>query len=161
MNKRIRLAMLPLAISALLAVSPVMAQNTSAAISGHVVDSSGQPVANATVQIVHEPSGTTRVVTTDAKGNYKASGLRVGGPFDVTVSKDGTSTQKDNVYLKLAQITAVDLAMSASEQNAQELGAIQVQATATALTFQPDNKGLSTNVSQAATGGHAVGQSHH
>ncbi len=148
MNKRIRLAMLPLAISALLAVSPVMAQNTSAAISGHVVDSSGQPVANATVQIVHEPSGTTRVVTTDAKGNYKASGLRVGGPFDVTVSKDGSSTQKDNVYLKLAEITAVNVAMGASEQNAQELGAIQVQATAAGLVFQPDNKGLSINVSQ-------------
>ena len=148
MKKNIRLAMLPLAISALLVAAPVMAQHTSAGISGRVVDSSGQPVANATVQIVHEPSGTTRVVTTDAKGNYQASGLRVGGPFDVTVSKDGTSAQKDDVYLKLAEVTGVNLIIGAGTQNAQELGTISVQATAGALTFQPDNKGLSTNVSQ-------------
>jgi outer membrane receptor protein involved in Fe transport len=149
MNKRIRLALLPLAISTLLVVTPVMAQNTSAAISGRVVDSSGQPVAGATVQIVHVPSGTTKVVTTDASGRYSAQGMRVGGPFDVTVSKEGmTQSEKDDVYLRLAQDTDVSLIMAGSEQSAQNLGAVTVTGSALAATFSPDNKGMSTNISQ-------------
>ena len=79
MNSRIRSKVLPFAIASLLAVSaPAFAQDTSSSISGRVLDAGGQPVANATVQIVHEPSGTTKVVTTDASGRYAAQGLRVG-----------------------------------------------------------------------------------
>src|SRR5690242_8214183 len=69
MNSPIRAKALPFAIATLLAVgaAPAIAQNvTSSAVAGQVVDASGQPVANATVTIVHEPSGTTKVVTTDA-----------------------------------------------------------------------------------------------
>lgn len=149
MNKRIRLAMLPLAISALLAVTPVMAQNTAAAISGQVVNSSGQPISNATVTIVHEPSGTTKIVKTDAEGRYNSQGMRVGGPFDVTVSKDGMqSAERDDVYLQLAQDTAINLIMMPSDQSAEDLGTISVTANALAQTFSPYNKGTGTSVSQ-------------
>ncbi|HET6432139.1 TonB-dependent receptor [Dyella sp.] len=149
MNSRIRSKVLPFAIASLLAVSaPAMAQDTSSSISGRVLDASGQPVANATVQIVHEPSGTTKVVTTDASGRYVAQGLRVGGPFDVKVSKDGTEADQDNVYLQLGQESAINITMSpASAQQATELGGVTVSASALAQTFSPDNKGLSTNVS--------------
>ena len=81
MNSRIRAKLLPFAIASLLA-APAFAQETSSTISGRVLDAAGQPVANATVQIVHEPSGTTKVATTDASGRYSAQGLRVGGPFE-------------------------------------------------------------------------------
>ena len=65
MNSPIRTKILPLAIASLLAASaPAMAQVTSSAISGRVLDNGGQPVAGATVQIVHEPSGTTKITTT-------------------------------------------------------------------------------------------------
>ena len=53
-----------------------------------MLDASGQPVAGATVEIVHVPSGTSRTVVTDANGRYAAQGLRVGGPFDVKASGD-------------------------------------------------------------------------
>src|SRR6185437_1757803 len=104
MSSCIRAKILPLAITALLAATPVLAQDTSSAISGRVLDSSGQPVAGATVKIVHEPSGTTKITTTDADGRYAAQGLRVGGPFDVTASKAGlTQAEQDKVYLQLSQ----------------------------------------------------------
>src|ERR1700743_2901708 len=100
---------LPLAIAPLLA-APAFAQHTSSAISGRVLDAAGKPVANAEVKLVHEPSGTTKIVQTDAEGRYSAQGLRVGGPFDVTASKDGhTVAQQDNVFLQLAQTNAVNL----------------------------------------------------
>ena len=148
MKSRFRAKVLPLAITALLAASPAFAQDTSSAISGRVLDASGQPVAGATVQIVHEPSGTTKIVTTDADGRYSAQGLRVGGPFDVTASKAGLSqADKSNVYLQLGQASAVNLQMSSAAVQAKNLNNVTVTASALAQTFSADNKGLSTNVS--------------
>jgi hypothetical protein len=152
MNSRIRASVLPLAIASLLAASavPALAQDTSSSISGRVLDASGQPVAGATVQIVHEPSGTTKITTTGADGRYAAQGLRVGGPFDVTVSKAGMAqTEQKNIYLQLAQDTSVNLTMGAEQaKEVKNLGAVTVSASALAQTFTPDNKGMSTNISQ-------------
>ncbi|MEX1828709.1 carboxypeptidase regulatory-like domain-containing protein [Luteibacter sp. CQ10] len=149
MNSRIRAKLLPFAIASLLA-APAFAQDTSSSISGRVVDGSGQPVANADVKLVHEPSGTTKIVQTDAEGRYAAQGLRVGGPFDVVVTKGGQEVveQKD-VYLALGQVTAVNLAApAAAGASAQTLEGVSVSATSVNQTFTPDNKGLSTNISR-------------
>jgi hypothetical protein len=150
MNSRIRAKLLPFAIASLLAASvPALAQDTSSSISGRVLDANGQPVAGVTVQIVHEPSGTTKVVTTDSNGRYAAQGLRVGGPFDVKASKDGAEADHDNVYLQLAQESAINITLAgASAQQATELGGVTVSASTLAQTFSPDNKGISTNVSR-------------
>jgi hypothetical protein len=135
----------------LLAAAPVFAQDTSSAISGRLLDAAGQPVANATIKVVHEPSGTTKITTTDTDGRYSAQGLRVGGPFDVVATKDGQSVaEQGNVYLQLAQNTAINLtaAQAANAQNAQSLEGVTVSASSLAQTFSPDNKGLSTNISR-------------
>lgn len=149
MNSSIRAKALPFAIATLLAVgaAPAIAQNvTSSAVAGQVVDASGQPVANATVTILHEPSGTTKVVTTDASGRYAAQGLRVGGPFDITATKSGvTQGEQDNVYLQLGQTSSVNLKMAAVE--AQNLTGVTVTASALMNTFTADNKGMGTSVS--------------
>ena len=68
--------------------APAYAQETSSAVRGQVT-SQGAPVAGAAVVVVHEPSGTTLSTTTDSSGNFSANGLRVGGPFTVTVDADG------------------------------------------------------------------------
>ena len=149
MKSPIRAKALPFAIATLLAVgaAPAIAQNvTSSAVAGQVVDASGQPVADATVTIVHEPSGTTKVVTTDASGRYAAQGLRVGGPFDITATKSGLNHgEQENVYLQLGQTSAVNLKMAAVE--AQNLTGVTVTASALMQTFAPDNRGIGTNVS--------------
>ncbi|SRR5579883_2890160 len=150
MKHSLRIRVLPFAIAALFAASGTLAQNTSSSLSGHVLDASGKPVAGATVQIVHMPSGTTRVVTTDASGAYSAQGLRVGGPYDITVLENGQKeSERDNVYLQLAQTSTVDLALAAPVAvQATNLAAVNVTASALSPTFQPDNKGISTNISQ-------------
>ncbi len=60
------------------------------------------------------------------------------------------SPSRTDVYLQLAQNTAINLssAQAASAQNAQALEGVTVSASALAQTFSPDTKGLSTNVSQ-------------
>jgi len=135
MNSRIRTKLLPFAIASLLAASvPAMAQDTSSSISGRVLDANGQPVAGATVQIVHEPSGTTKITTTGPDGRYSSQGLRVGGPFDVTVSKAGMAqAEQDNVYLQLAQETPVNLTMGGNgTEQAKNLEGVTVSANALA-----------------------------
>lgn len=84
-------------------VTPAMAQETTSSVRG-TVESAAGPIGGATVTIVHEPSGTTSTSTTDASGNFGASGLRVGGPFTVTVEAAGFES---------AQVT--DLSLSAGQ----------------------------------------------
>jgi hypothetical protein len=61
------------------------AQSTSAGVGGVVTDASGAPVSGAQVTITHVESGTVSHATTDASGRYNARGLRVGGPYTITV----------------------------------------------------------------------------
>ena len=70
----------------MLAASAVYAQETTGAIRGQVTDASGSPVSGATVTVVHVPSGTQSTTVTDASGGYSTRGLRVGGPYAVTVT---------------------------------------------------------------------------
>lgn len=96
---------------AIVAAAPVMAQNTTSAIGGTVVGANGQPVAGATVTVLHVESGVVNRLVTDAEGRYTLRGLRVGGPYTVTVSKDGLSEKREGVFLTLAESATLDLAL--------------------------------------------------
>ncbi len=74
-------------LAALLAVPTALhAQETTSSIRGTVIGSDGASVANASVVILHIPTGTRATAITNASGIFEASGLRVGGPFQVTVT---------------------------------------------------------------------------
>ncbi|WP_122464393.1 TonB-dependent receptor [Brevundimonas lutea] len=77
------------AVIALAASTAVFAQETTGGIRGQIVDASGMPVSGATVTITHAPSGTSTTTLTDESGLYDARNLRVGGPYEVTVSAAG------------------------------------------------------------------------
>ncbi len=139
--------LLPWVIGSLFVASAAFAQNTSSSLSGRIVDASGTPVAGATVEIVHVPSGTSRTVLTDANGRYAAQGLRVGGPFEVKASDDhGEKADQPGVYLKLAEETTLNLALAATTTTTLE--GVTVTAAAPGAVFQADNKGLSTSISK-------------
>ena len=73
-----------------LATAPLaQAQETTAQLTGFVVGANGQPIAGAQVEILHVPSGTTSSSTTNASGQFSATGLRVGGPYRVTARSEG------------------------------------------------------------------------
>ena len=78
---------------AALATSAAYAQETTSSIRG-TVTAARQPIANATVEIVHVPTNTRVVVTTDDKGSFSASGLRAGGPYTVSVTAQGYQPQQ-------------------------------------------------------------------
>lgn len=94
-----RLLFLAIAALVLSVNSLVFAQGiTSAAINGIVTDQNGEPLPSATVVAVHEPSGTQYGLTTRDNGAFNLLGLRVGGPYTVTVSYIGYETQKKKMF---------------------------------------------------------------
>ncbi len=99
---------------AMAVVAPVLAQNTTAAIGGRVVGADGNPVAGAMVSIVHDESGSSNKLVTDSEGRYAARGLRVGGPYTITVTKGADKELRNDVYLQLAESATVDLKLGAA-----------------------------------------------
>src|SRR5688572_33035126 len=100
-RNRVRLSKLAIGLALALAAAPAFAQNTSAALGGTISGADGQPVSGAQVTITHAESGTVSNAVTDAEGRYLARGLRVGGPYTVTITKDGQTTTREGVYLAL------------------------------------------------------------
>lgn len=79
------------------------AQETTASIRGEVV-ANGAPVSGARVDVVHVSSGTQSSSTTDASGSFSAAGLRVGGPFTVSVSAPGYESREiADIFLTAGQ----------------------------------------------------------
>ena len=85
---KVRSILVMLVLSALL-TGQVMAQDTAASLRGSVVSEDGSPIANASVVVLHVPSGTVSRATASATGAFFQSGLRVGGPYQVTITRDG------------------------------------------------------------------------
>ena len=131
---------------AIVAAAPALAQNTSAAIGGRVLTPHGKPVAGATVVVLHVESGSANTLTTDAEGRFSARGLRVGGPYTVTVTKDGLRTVNEDLYLALAETAALDLRLGKVEN---QLEKVVVTASATGAKFGASNTGAGTAISRA------------
>jgi hypothetical protein len=140
----LRLSKLSIGLIAALAAAPVFAQSTSAGVGGLVTDSSGQPVAGAEVVITHVESGTVSRATTDSSGRYVARGLRVGGPYEITVTKAGEGTRtEDNVYLSLNQANTVNATLTGDMTT---LATVTAVATGGSVVFSTENKGVGTSV---------------
>jgi len=140
---------LTLGLVAALAAAPAFAQSTSAGVGGQVTSASGAPVAGAEVTITHTESGTVSRATTDASGRYNARGLRVGGPYTITITKSGEGTKtEDGLYLGVNQTGTVNAALT-GDLAATNLDAVQVVAVAAGSeVFSATKMGSGTNISQ-------------
>ena len=78
MKIQVRKTALSLAIAACISASgAAFASDTTSSVKGQIFGPSGSPAANTKLILVHEPTGTRRVVTTNESGTYNATGLRV------------------------------------------------------------------------------------
>ncbi len=146
-RNRARLSKLSLALVAALAAAPVFAQSTSAGVGGTVTGTDGQPVAGAEVTITHVESGTISRVTTDANGRYAARGLRVGGPYTITVMKAGAGADTETgIYLDLNKTSTVNAALQADVTT---LGTVSVVGVSGGSSvFSSTKMGSGTSVDQ-------------
>lgn len=103
------------AMAAIVSPVAVHAQSTTSTVRGQVYSTDGTPISGATVEVVHEPSGTTSRVVTGDDGSYGLSGLRVGGPFTVTVTADGFNTEQvPNIQLTAGEAFRLPLELEAA-----------------------------------------------
>lgn len=90
---------------------------TTAALSGFVTSKDGKPLANASVVIVHEPTGTRTTTISRSNGQFNVSGLRVGGPYTVTASADAHRAETHTeVYLDLGGAAESNFSLSGSSE---------------------------------------------
>ena len=103
-----------LALSALCLAVPVFAA-TSASVNGYVKDGNGDPIADADIVVVHEPSGTTSTATSGENGSFYQGGLRVGGPYTLRISATGYEDEEVSVkYLNPGNQPAPAIALRSS-----------------------------------------------
>jgi hypothetical protein len=95
---------------------------TTAALNGIITDQSGAPLPSATIIAIHQPSGTQYGTTSRLDGKYNILGLRVGGPYTITVSYVGFESQKkENINLLLGQNLTANFSLTTSAVNLSEV----------------------------------------
>ncbi|MBK9104290.1 MAG: carboxypeptidase regulatory-like domain-containing protein [Saprospiraceae bacterium] len=83
---------------------------TTSEIRGIVNGPDGLPLIGASVVAIHTPSGSTFGTATDLEGNYQLPGLKVGGPYTLTVTYTGFSESTLNgIELRLGKLSVKTL----------------------------------------------------
>ncbi len=100
-------------LALLVTTAPMHAQETTSTIRGAIKSDAGTPISGATVVLVHTPSGTRATAVTDASGTFEARGLRVGGPYSVTLEANGFRKQDvTDIYLTVAETFKLETQLS-------------------------------------------------
>lgn len=142
MQKRI----LFLVASLLVITMQVMAQVTTSSMSGKItLMSSGETAIGATVIAVHEPSGTQYASVSNVDGRFNIQGMRVGGPYRITVSYIGYATRNfSGIQLALGENYSLNVTLAEDESMLDE-----VVVSGRASRFAGEKTGASTNLTNA------------
>ena len=139
MQKRLLLLVMLL----LVMTTSAMAQITTSGISGKVT-SQGEDVIGATVTATHVPSGTVYRAVTNIDGRYTIQGMRVGGPYKVSVAYIGQKTKTfENVTLRLGETEDLSCSLQDDSKELQEVvvtGSAGVNATKTGAATSLSSK---------------------
>ena len=137
-------------VSMLLVLSiTAMAQITTSSMTGKVSEADTQEaVIGATVQAVHEPSGTRYVAVTNVNGRFTIQGMRTGGPYSVTVTYIGFQPKVLRaIELQLGETYQLEVQLS---ENSSELAEVVVSGRAS--KFTAEKTGATTNVNNVVIG---------
>jgi hypothetical protein len=125
------------------------AQETTSQILGSVSDGK-TGLGGATVVALHTPTGTKYTTTTRKDGRFNLDGLRVGGPYTLTVSYVGFKTEnQENIFLTIGQDFATDFSMITESK---ELAATVVSAARQNKIFNNSHQGSQELISRAQIG---------
>jgi hypothetical protein len=126
-----------LVLAVFMAVTPTAhAQMTTATVNGTVRSDKGDIIAGATVKLRHTPSGTLYGAVSRKDGRYIITGLRIGGPYSMSVASVGMKTAEYTIQsLALGETRKFDVAM---QEGVLEGGAVSV----VALNTTPINSNL-------------------
>jgi hypothetical protein len=128
----------------LLASASVFSQVTTSSITGVVREAGAQPLAGATINAVHVPSGTRYSALTQTGGQFTIPNMRTGGPYQITVTYVGYQQERlEEVYLQLGQPFVLN--SNLVRTNAQ-LEQVVVTATGRNNILNARRQGATTNI---------------
>ena len=127
------------------ALSSALAQVTTSNIRGSVADDQGEPLFGANVVAIHTPTGTRYGSITNEEGRFNLLNLRVGGPYEVTISYVGFKNDvRNDIFLSLGKTFTYTTSL---QQDSQQLDEVVVISDQTG-TFGSDRTGAETSVSR-------------
>lgn len=123
----------------------IFAQVTSSSIVGFVRDASGKGLIGASIEAIHEPSGSKYKTQSLADGRFTLPSLRVGGPYTIKASYVGYGTETvSEIILTLGDPTRIDFSMLDAKTNLKE-----VSVTGKIKTLiSKERKGTGTNLNR-------------
>lgn len=117
--------------------------STTSSLRGTVIDDANEALIGANIMAVHVPSGTTYGTVSELDGSYRIPGMRVGGPYKITVSYTGYADDvKDDIYLRLGENQKQDFTLS---ESATVLAGVEIVATS---IIPGQNTGTSTQITE-------------
>jgi len=138
----------PIAIAVAMTVgmsSVAVAQETSSSIRGMITGPAGNPAPGTKITVTHVPTGSVKTLEVGEGGAFHVSGLRVGGPYTLTVDSDKfKDANYDGISLALGKPFLVDVQL---EDN-QVVETISVTASASSLLAFNNVRGPAANYSQ-------------
>lgn len=138
---------LVLAAMLLVAVITVNAQITTGTITGTAKDGKGTELVGATVEAIHEPSGTVYRTISSKGGQFNLPSLRVGGPYRVTVTYVGFKTEVyPDLFIQLGDATKINALLTEEGKNLQEV--VVTGTGGRKSLISKDRKGASTNINR-------------
>ena len=117
------------------------AQVTTSSISGIVTSKEGEVLFSAVIAVKNTSSGTLSGNTSREDGRFNINGLRVGGPYTITVSYVGYNNYvEENVYLTLGKDYRIDVKLAPNTQVLKEF------VITSNTVFNSDKTGTGTNI---------------
>ncbi|MBK8677216.1 MAG: TonB-dependent receptor [Sphingobacteriales bacterium] len=118
---------------------------TSASFFGSVTNSKGDPLPGAAVIAKHLPSGTVYGITTREDGRYNLPNVRIGGPYQITVSYLGHKTHEESdIHLSLGQNFRLNVVLAETSTTMSEVVITAVRSE----IMNSDRTGAATNISE-------------
>lgn len=119
---------------------------TTSQISGVATSKAGEALPGATIKAVHTPSGTVYGTISNDAGRFTMPGMRVGGPYTITVDYVGFQQFVQNdIYLQLGQTFIIDPKLN---DEGVALSEVVIEGRQNPL-LNSDRTGASTNISSS------------
>ena len=125
------------------------AQVTTGSINGTVKDVNKGDLTGATIEVLHEPSGSFYRAISAKNGVFNVPSLRIGGPYKVTISFVGFKPEViSDVYVQLGEATKINVVLTDANTNLKEIVVTGSGSARKGSLISKDRKGTSTNINR-------------
>jgi len=103
----------------------VVSQTTTSSIKGMVKNGKLESLSGATILAIHTPTGSRYSSISNEDGRFNILNMRIGGPYEITVTYVGNQNQKINdVFLELGKASSFEFILEDESQKLDEVKVI-------------------------------------